>query len=176
MNRESTKKIICVAKRSLLSIGCFIVFNCTCFAQDTKETLSPSMYDYLTLMDKENMLLKIKAQDDKLYQAYKDGEKMSKTGGGLIVVGSLSTIVGIAVVASSYSSYGNNENMRWLGYGLLNVGEVFIAVGIPFAIVGKYKQKNALNEFYQQYYLTSPTSSHFQLNLHATGIGLAYVF
>jgi len=176
MNRESIKRIICVAKRSLLSIGCFIVFNCTCFAQEATETLSPAMYDYLALMDKENLLLKMKAQDDKLYQEYKIGEKMSKTGGGLIVVGSISTIVGIAAVASSYSSYGNNDNLRLLGYGLLGVGEVLIAVGIPVTIVGKHKQKNALEEFRQQFSLTSPASSHFQLNLHVTGIGVAYVF
>ena len=165
-----------MAKRSLVSIGCFIVFNCTCFAQEATETLSPAMYDYLVLMDKENVLLKMKAQDDKLYQEYKVGEKMHRNGRGLIVLGSVSTIVGITAVASSYSSYDNNDNLRSLGYGLLGVGEVLFAIGIPTAIVGKHKQKNALEEFRQQFSLTSPTSPHFRLNLHTTGIGLAYVF
>ncbi|MCL2041843.1 MAG: hypothetical protein FWG84_07385 [Bacteroidales bacterium] len=175
MNRES-KRIICVAKRSLVSIGCFIVFNCTCFAQEATETLSPAMYDYLALMDRENVLLKMKAQDNKLYQEYKVGEEMHRNGRGLIVLGSISTLVGIAAVASGYSSYDNNDNLLLLGYGLLGISDILFAIGIPTAIVGKHKQKNALEEFRQQFSLTSPTSSHFQLNLHATGIGVAYVF
>jgi hypothetical protein len=134
---------------------------------------SASMYDYIALMDNEDLPFKMRLQNPALYQKYKNGERMGKDGDGLLLAGLPLVMIGTIIVVYGFGN--DNEKPPVLGYGLLAIGGICIAVGLPVSIVGKSKQNSALKEFHQQCYSAS-TLSHFRFNLNANGVGLSYVF
>jgi len=143
------------------------------FTQDNTKS-EDSTYEELSLMEKRLLFLKMATQTPDLYNKFIDGDRMCRNGNVLMALGALSTMGGIVAIYTA--SEDNPSALPQIGLGLIGLGQIFLAVGIPVHIVGKCKQRSALNEFHNQYNSTSSPTSHFHFNMNSNGVGVSYVF
>ena len=130
-----------------------------------------------------DLVARMQREDPILFRQYQSGVSRGQSGWGLIGAGLIMYGVGIGIMvdgaSKGYDINGtfNNPEQIVTGYIAAVAGNIFIIAGIPTAIVGKVRRVRAINAYQQKYfYGETKKDSHFKINLHSNGLGLAYVF
>jgi len=177
-------------------LACFIAVTGVCFAQniiaqDSVQTADTN-FEKVTkpvILSKKNILTDMKAYNPEMYSQYRSGKKTQITGIAMIGAG-----VGFILTGAIFSNIpdtekgnvtvsifgidvnGDHSGLRKARPVLMVAGVAGLSAGFPVMITGKKKKKQTLQDFKNQYYLSQPPSSYFQMNIYPNGAGIAYVF
>ena len=119
-----------------------------------------------------------------IYNSAIGGQRMRRTGKGLIIGGSVTTLVGIIAIASGFITTVNDASriedytyspagsLVLIGGGALTAtGVTLLGAGIPLYVVGQGRMRRAANAYNSNY-----ANSQYSLNLAPTGNGVGLVF
>jgi len=156
--------------------------------QKNHNTLSSdSKEEFDRIGDDDKAMLKFFKENNisKYYNGFESACNQSDAGKALIVIGTISTIIGIPLVVSGYVKYAKNEydydkflNNIIAGYSLLGVGQIFTIVGIPVSITAAVRKRDIKNDFAREYFGVEGYTYQPKLNFGATpnGVGLTLNF
>ena len=181
-------------KMRLLSVACFIAVTSVCFAQnvvtqDMDRNLGSAKKPVIP--SGKTVLADMKANNPVMYSQYQSAKKKQKNGiiwtgigGGVFLMGTLFAITPdgkdgtFTMGPYVYVNEGevDNSGLREAGHVMMVIGGACLAVSIPVMIVGGKQKKRIFQDFRNQYYLSQPPSSYFQMNVYPNRIGITYVF
>jgi len=125
--------------------------------------------DFLKLTDNQQEEY-LKGFDTELYEKFKRGQKLSKTGTNFVAFG-----LGFVVGGGLFMMFANSETAAF-GTVVFVVGNLMIIPGIPIGAVGGGTKRSVQNEYREKYLSNTNSKGQFQLQLSGNGLGLAYVF
>jgi len=135
----------------------------------------------------------LQKQDIESYRIFHKGERLSSSGKGLIICGTIFTAVGIVTYVSALSTHGEShqrtdingkvtyyttDNSGIMAAGLIfaTLGQVLTIAGIPLTSVGGGLKESGKNKFEDKYFKNKTSSLDVKLNLYPNGAGLTLTF